>query len=119
VGTVLVLCDDGLLRGVLRERLRECGHRVVEAATASEALDQLPGVDVLLLNPHGRGSHALSLFRAAGARHLPRSIVFTTKPHDDVSGRSAVDLIASVEKDLHIEDILRLVERAIEDAGAA
>ena len=40
-GTVLIVEDDVLMRHMLADCLRECGHRVIEASNAMEAFEVL------------------------------------------------------------------------------
>jgi CheY-like chemotaxis protein len=44
--TVLIVEDDVLMRHVLADSLRECGHRVIEASNALEALEVLMSASV-------------------------------------------------------------------------
>lgn len=57
--TVLIVDDEDLVRWSLKERITKEGHKVLEAATASSALDQMnDGVDLVLLDirlPDGNG----------------------------------------------------------------
>jgi DNA-binding NtrC family response regulator len=66
--TVLVVEDEALLRWSVAERLREAGYTVLEAGTASAALDQArnAGPDLILLDqglPDGRGVDLIAPLR--------------------------------------------------------
>jgi len=73
---VLVVDDEPLIRWSLTEALRDCGHRVSEAADASTALAAAAtpprGFDVVLLDFRLPDSNDLALFRAL-RRLMPRA----------------------------------------------
>src|SRR5437899_5777266 len=75
---ILVIEDDDILRGVMQRSLRDCGHRVDEAATMEEAehLWRFQVFDVVLLDlnlpmsehPRSGLGSGLVLLRSARAR---------------------------------------------------
>jgi DNA-binding NtrC family response regulator len=75
--TVLVVDDDSSLRLLCRINLELDGHRVVEAATLSEARAQLEreAPDVVLLDVHLGNDDGLDLLDEVDALDVPTRVV--------------------------------------------
>jgi DNA-binding response OmpR family regulator len=77
--TILILEPDILVRHPLAEYLRECGYRVVEAASAAEARDVLEapqtGIDVLFASVGGADDGVFALARRTRAERPAIGVV--------------------------------------------
>jgi len=93
VRSVLVVEDDDAIRLVLRTNLEDEGYRVVEAATAEQALVQAldEHLDVVLVDLRLPGIQGLDLIRSLrGTSQVPIIIVTAqTDSHDVVAGLEA------------------------------
>src|SRR5262249_6440121 len=71
-GTVLILDQDEMLRGLAARTLRDCGYRVLETANSPEALQAVQehsGIDLLLagLTDHEKGREVFQQISASAA----------------------------------------------------
>jgi DNA-binding NtrC family response regulator len=115
--TVLVVDDEPLIRWSLTSRLNEEGYRVLEAATAAEALERSrENVDLVLLDyrlPDGDGLTVLKQLKQTD----PDILVILLTAH------SSVDLAVEAMKEgayhyankpFNLDEITLLVEKALE-----
>ncbi|MGE0454936.1 MAG: sigma-54-dependent transcriptional regulator [Vicinamibacteria bacterium] len=117
---VLVLEDEGSLREILCETLRERGHDPVSAATVAEGQEALESgdVDVALLDlqlPDGSG---IDLLRKVREEQLPVEAIVLTGHADVGSAIEAMKLGAYdyLVKPLRIDELEALVDKALEKA---
>ena len=115
--TILVVDDEQLIRWTLRQHLERAGHRVVEAETGGDALARLSeGADLALLDfrlPDADGLEVLLRMREAD----PDVVVILMTAHSSIE--VAVEAMKRgahhyARKPLHADEILLLVEKALE-----
>jgi DNA-binding NtrC family response regulator len=115
--TVLVVDDESLVRWSLSERLKQDGHRVVEAGTGREALERAAeGVDVVLLDYKLPDSDGLTLLQKMKERDHDLPVILLT-------AHSSVELAVEAmkrgayhyaNKPFNLDEVALLIEKALE-----
>jgi two-component system, NtrC family, response regulator AtoC len=115
--TVLVVDDEQLIRWSLVSRLKDEGHRTLEAGTAAAAIEQAgEGVDLVLLDyklPDGDGISVLKHIK----EHSPDTLVIMLTAHASVG--MAVEAMREgayhyLNKPFNLDEVALLVDKALE-----
>jgi len=114
--TILVVDDESLLRWSLRERLTTEGYRVIEAATATEALDRASGADLLLLDFKLPDVDGLSVLRKVKEQSPETLVILMTAYSTIENAIEAMKLGAYhyINKPFNLDEVVLLVEKALE-----
>jgi len=122
---VLVVEDDVDLRGLVENRLRRHGHRVVSVGSGEEALAAIaekgaPDVAVLdVLMPGMSGLVLLRTLRAApGTAHLPAVFLSGRVQESDIDAGRALGA-SYLTKPLVVSALINAVESATAEPAAA
>lgn len=113
---ILVVEDEGVLRRVIARNLVAQGHNVVEAATASDALQALAAdeIDLLLLDinlPDLTGWEILRLLRGR-TQAVPTVVISAVRTSP--ARLEEFRPLAYLPKPFPLESLLRIVESAAE-----
>jgi two-component system response regulator AtoC len=115
--TILVVDDEQLIRWSLTSRLSDEGYKVVEAATAADALKRArEGVDLVLLDYRLPDSDGLSVLKQI-KEHTPDTLVILLTAYSSVE--TAVEAMRQgayhyVNKPFNLDEIALLVAKALE-----
>src|SRR3954465_5672446 len=115
--TILVVDDEQLIRWSLTERLKQENYRVVEAATASSAIERHgEGVDLVLLDYRLLAGHGLTGLQTNKEADADTLVILLT-------AHSSVDMAVEAmkhgayhyaNKPFNLDEIAPLVEKALE-----
>jgi len=116
-GRLLVVDDEGVLRGAFARALSAAGHRVVEAAdgaSALRAIERQP-FDAVLSDMSMAGMTGIELLRAIRAHDLDLPFVVVTGHPTDETARAAFEFGALdyLGKPVDLARVVRAMERAI------
>ncbi|MFT3768899.1 MAG: sigma-54 dependent transcriptional regulator [Minicystis sp.] len=116
MGKVLVVDDEPAVRFTLKEVLADRGHEVVTAASGSEALSRLDGVEAVVTDLAMPSMDGLELLRALRERDAALPVTLLTAHGSEKVAVAAMKAGAYdyATKPFDIDEIVLVVERAIE-----
>jgi DNA-binding NtrC family response regulator len=115
--TVLVVDDESLIRWTLAERLGADGHTVVEAETATAALQRFgPDIDLVLLDFKLPDSDGLTVLRTMKARDADVPVILLTAFSSIETAVEAMKQGAYhyANKPFNLEELALIVQKALE-----
>lgn len=111
--TILVMEPDVLARLVIADYLRECGHKVVECASADDALTLLGsglGIDMVLSSAHSPdGSEGFSLSHRIRVSHPHVHVVLTSSIENAASRAAEICGNGHLTKPLNAQEVVRRI----------
>ena len=114
--TILVVDDEPLVRRPLAERLKSEGYCVLEAETGAVALEQLDGVDLVLLDDQLPDMDGVTVLRKIKAQNQDSLVILLTACARVDVGLAAMKLGAHrfVNKPCNLDEITAIVESAMD-----
>jgi two-component system, NtrC family, response regulator AtoC len=114
--TLLIVDDEELIRWSLRERLSSEGHTVVEAGTAADALEQIVGADLVLLDYRLPDGDGLTLLRQIKEQAPDTPVILMTAYSTIENAVAAMKHGAYhyLNKPFNLDEVVVTVEKALE-----